>query len=72
VDIERHHLAEADQHIAKGEQIVARQRQIIAQMRANGFDATDAETTLQLFERSLEAFKRHRQSILDALAKDRD
>jgi hypothetical protein len=61
-------LLAAERHVAEGERIVARQRQILATMKTRGLCTTDAVSTIQVFLRSLDDFKRDRQSVLNALA----
>jgi hypothetical protein len=68
-DRERKHLAQADRHIAAAKKRIARQRVIVQAAIDKGQPSEEAEAMLAILERSLRAFERHRQSILDALAK---
>ena len=61
---ERRHLAQADRHIAQAKGHVARQRQIINQLTATGQLTDNAWATLAVFESALQAFERHRSTIL--------
>jgi hypothetical protein len=63
-------LAVAEEHVTEAERIFARQIQGIAKLKLHGVDTTEAEQTLALFEVSLEAFRRHRDSILKSLSRD--
>ena len=67
---ERSHLAQADRHIAQAKGYVARQRLIIDRLAATGQRTDDALSTLAAFERTLQAFERHRATILSFLRSD--
>jgi hypothetical protein len=61
-------LAVAEQHVREAERIVARQR--ITRLRSQGLEIIEAEQTLEIFEQSLRAFRRHRDSILRDLGRE--
>ena len=49
----------ARQQVTKGRVIVARQRQIVEAFKAGGKDAREAESTLDVFERTLAILEEH-------------
>jgi len=57
-------LAIATRHVAEGERIVARQQAMIARPKASGAPTLDAEQTMQVFQTTLDIFKRHRDDLL--------
>jgi hypothetical protein len=57
-------LAVAEQHIIAAERLIARQIQAIAMLKLRGVDTAEAEQTLASFKESVQAFRRHRDSIL--------
>jgi len=69
---ERRHLAQADRHIAQAKGYVVRQRLIIDRLAARGLSTDDAYLTLAAFEGTLQAFERHRATILSSLRSDRE
>jgi len=69
-DQEHKHLAQADRHIAETKEHVARQRVIVHNAINKGHRSIEAESMLRTFEESLCLFERHRQLILDLLAKE--
>jgi 2-phosphoglycerate kinase len=66
---ERRHLAQSDRHIAKMKKHIALQRVIVQNAINKGHPSIEAESLLKTFEDSLRLFERHRQMILDVLAK---
>ena len=66
---EREDLAKADHHIMEGEKRITEQIIRIQRMKDAGQDTTQAEAMLWTFEKVLEAWKAHRQAILDIIAR---
>src|SRR5262249_31842525 len=64
---ERRHLAQADRHIAQAKGYVARQRLIVDRLAAKDQPTDDAWATLAALEGTLQAFERHRATILSFL-----
>jgi hypothetical protein len=62
--IDEAQLALAEQHIIAAERLIARQIQAIAMLKLRGVDTAEAEQTLASFKESVQAFRRHRDSIL--------
>jgi len=71
-DQERKHLAQADRHIAETKKRIARQRVIVQNAINNGHRSIEAESMLRAFEESLRLFEKHRQLILNFLAKAKE
>jgi hypothetical protein len=57
-------LALAEQQIIAAERLIARQIQAIAMLKLRGVDTAEAEQTLASFKESVQASRRHRDSIL--------
>jgi aspartate aminotransferase-like enzyme len=66
---EREHLAKADQHIADGNRRVTEQILRIKEMEGRGEDTQRAREMLQTLEAALTQMRRHRQLILDQIAR---
>jgi len=67
---ERRHLAQADRHIAQVKGHIDRQRLIIDRLATMGEPTDEAWLTLAAFEGTLQAFERHRATILRILRTD--
>jgi hypothetical protein len=50
-------------HVHNGRRIIASQRGLVEQLRTTGRDASDAERTLELFERSQAIFEDHLRQL---------
>ncbi|MDR7035821.1 MULTISPECIES: hypothetical protein [Methylobacterium] len=66
---EHEHLVQATRHLADWTRRVADQRIVVEDMRARGYDTGLAEALLETMQRTLAEGRRHRQIILDALAR---
>ena len=60
-------LAKADQDIAAGEQRLAEQNVRIREMEQRGEDTVESRKVRRNYEEVLEAFRNHRQLIVNAL-----
>ena len=56
-------LALANRYVIEARIIVERQRHIVRQLEAAGTDATDAKSTLGVFERLLKIFEQHLHAL---------
>jgi hypothetical protein len=65
-------LERATQHVAAAERIVAQQRERIAKLEAGGHATASHQELLELFVRTLAAFKDHRRLLLSELAEKRE
>jgi hypothetical protein len=65
---EENELKQATQHVAAAEQIVAQQRERIAKLKAGGHQTADHQRLLDLFIRTLEAFKDHERLLASEVA----
>ena len=66
---EREDLAQADHHIAEGERRLAQQITLVEWMAKNRKDTEEATKLLWNYMQTLEQFRRHRQLILDEIAR---
>jgi hypothetical protein len=57
-------LALIDRHIAEASKVIARQIQLIARLTRNGQSTAQADKLLDSLRDILEAYERHRRSIL--------
>lgn len=62
-------LDKAERDIRDGEERIAHQRKLIAELRRDGHDTAEAEKLLWTMQRSLDAWKAHRDTI-DAMLAD--
>ena len=65
---EERELEQAVQHVAAAERVVAQQRERIAKLKADGHAVTHHEQLLELFIRTLEAFKDHERPLSSEVA----
>jgi ketosteroid isomerase-like protein len=65
-------LAKAEQDIQEGETRIAHQMALIDELRRDGHDTREAERLLWTLEQSLDAWKGHRDTIRDILAKSKE
>jgi hypothetical protein len=56
-------ILRAEQYITKAHLIVASQRDRIERLRGAGYDTSDAEKNLRVFEKSLRTFEDHRDWV---------
>jgi len=68
---EERELERATRHIAAAEHIVAQQRERIAKLKASGHQVTNHEQMLDLFIRTLQAFKDHERLLASEVAEKR-
>ncbi len=61
-------LNEADGHVATGERHVTEQQLIVDKLRAEGRDTQEAKRLLKMMQDSLDAYREHRQLILEMIA----
>jgi hypothetical protein len=64
LDQERRHLAQADRHIAEAKKLIGQQRIIVQAAIDKDRRSPEAESFLNILERTLGAFERHRAMIL--------
>ena len=53
----------ASRHVRNGRRIIASQRGLVEHLRTTGRDVSDAERTLELFERSQAIFEDHLRQL---------
>jgi ferritin-like metal-binding protein YciE len=71
-DREREHLVRADRHIAETKKHIPRQRVIVENAINKGHRSIEAESMLDALEQSPRIFEKHRQLIVDGLAKAKE
>lgn len=61
--LDKNDIDTAARHVVEGHRIVDRQRRLVDRLIAQGHDASDAQSTLDLFTRTLAIFEDHLREL---------
>ena len=67
--LEREHLITANRNITDGERRISAQALLTERLRSAGHETTDAELLLQTLQETLETWRRHRDLIVQEIAR---